>query len=218
MVLRASILLAVFLAASAVIARAERTEQVPPRKPLTSLPMMLGEWSGRQDPPMTPEELKILGADDYTIRTYFTPQRRVAGLYIGFWETQKRGDTVHSPLNCLPGSGWQPLSHGYQTIAVRDANDVPREIEVNRYVIQKGLDRLMVFYWYHSHDRVIASEYAGKFYLVADAIRMSRSDTGIVRVTTPINDATASGEADAERTSVEFVQQIFPILRDYIPS
>ena len=59
---------------------------------------------------------------------------------------------------------------------------------------------------------------AGKFYLVADAIRMSRSDTGIVRVTTPINDATASGEADAERTSVEFVQRIFPILRDYIPS
>ena len=136
---------------------------------------------------------------------------------MGYWATQKRGDTVHSPLNCLPGSGWEPLSRSALRIPVAQGS-APTEIEVNRYVIQKGLDRQLVLYWYQSHDRVIASEYWGKFYLVADAIRLSRSDTAIVRVVVPIEDGTAAAETAAERTGVEFVQKLFPSLNSYIPS
>jgi len=211
------LLFTVFVLASGVIAYAQRTERVPIRQPFDALPMTLDSWRGRQEPPLTEKELTILGADDYLLRAYFAPGK-AAGLYIGYWETQKRGDAVHSPLNCLPGAGWAPLSKGFMNIAVNRPDGSSRQIEVNRYVIQKGLDRQLVVYWYQSHDRVVASEYWGKFYLVADAVRLHRSDTAIVRVIIPVRDSTASAEQQAERTAVEFVQRIFPELANYIPS
>jgi EpsI family protein len=217
MLIRAVALFLIFVAASGVIARAQRSEQVPPRQAFSALPMTLAEWSGRVDPPLTEKELDILGADDYLLRSYYAPGMS-AGLYMGYWATQKRGDAVHSPLNCLPGSGWEPLSRQTLGLTVSDRAAGARQIDVNRFVIQKGLDRQLVLYWYQSHDRVIASEYVGKFYLVADAIRLGRSDTAIVRVVVPIADSTAAAETAAERTGVQFVQRIFPLLTNHIPS
>jgi len=213
------LLFVIFVVGAGVIARAQRTERVPPRQPLNALPMTLDTWRGRQEPPMSDRELAVLGADDYLVRSYYAPGK-AAGLYIGYWESQKRGDAVHSPLNCLPGAGWQPLSRGPFRIATHDgsAPGSSRDIVVNRYVIQKGLDRQLVLYWYQSHGRVIASEYWGKFYLVADAVRLSRSDTAIVRIITPIADGTPDAEQKAERDAVGFVQTLFPLLDSYVPS
>ena len=217
MLIRALIVFAVCLVASGVIARAEKTQPVPPRHALATFPKVVDQLRGRDEPPLTEEELGILGADDYMIRTYFGRDRAV-GLYIGYWESQKRGDTVHSPLNCLPGGGWEPLSHERVMLDVPHRSSGARQVEVNRYVIQKGLDRQLVLYWYQSRDRVVASEYWGKFYLVADAVRYGRSDTAIVRVIAPIAGTGAEAEAQAEGAAVSFVKQVFPLLDDYIPS
>ena len=100
MLIRAGSLFIIFVVASGVIARAQRTERVPERQPFSAVPMTLAEWSGRSDPPLTEKELEVLGADDYLLRSYYAPGK-AAGLYMGYWATQKRGDTVHSPLNCL---------------------------------------------------------------------------------------------------------------------
>ena len=216
MLKKAVVLFVVFVAASQVIARAERTEAIPARQPFKALPMTFSDWKGRVDPPLTDKELKVLGADDYVMRTYSGP-RKVAGLYIGYWESQRRGDTVHSPLNCLPGSGWQPVSHRRLRVTVNGSGVAP-QVEVNRYVIQKGLDRQLVLYWYQSHGRVVASEYWGKFHLVADAVRLGRSDTAIVRVISPIADSTSDAEQAAERNAIEFMQRLFPALSDFIPT
>jgi len=216
MLIRAVTLFVVFVVASGVITKAQRIEPFPARQPFATFPMKIANWSGRVEEPLSDKELKILGADDYLLRTYFAPGR-AAGLYIGFWSSQKRGDAVHSPLNCLPGSGWQPVSHGHLRLTV----PVPSgqsEIEVNRYVIQKGLDRQMVLYWYQSHGRVIASEYWGKYYLVADAVRLGRSDTAIVRVVVPIPGNDAAADKQAETAAVDFVQELFPTLSQYIPA
>jgi EpsI family protein len=217
MLKKAVVLFVIFIGAAGAIARAQRSEAVPPRESFAALPQMLDEWQGRENPPLTEKELEVLGADDYVLRTYSAPGKW-AGLYMGYWETQKRGDTVHSPLNCLPGSGWQPLSRRALGIPVADANGSRRDIEVNRFVIQKGLDRQLVLYWYQSHGRVVASEYWGKFYLVADAVQSSRSDTAIVRVVTPITAATPEAERAAERIAIEFVQKLFPTLDKHIPA
>ena len=214
---RVIVLFIVLIAGAGVIARAQRTEAVPPRQPLSALPMELSGWRGRTDPPLTDKELAVLGADDYLLRTYFGTGK-AAGLYVGFWQTQKRGAAVHSPLNCLPGSGWEPVSRRLLPLSVTGADTAPRQVEVNRYVIQKGLDRQLVLYWYHSHGRVIASEYWGKLYLVADSLRLHRSDTAIVRVISAIPDSGAAAEEKAERTAVEFVQKLFPTLDAFIPS
>jgi EpsI family protein len=213
MLTRAIALFVVFVVSAGALARAQRTEVVPTRQPFSALPMTIDEWKGQSNPPLTDKELAVLGADDYVVRSYFGPGK-AAGLYIGYWASQRRGDAVHSPLNCLPGSGWEPRSHDRAfRVSVK-----PTDIHVNRYIIQKGLDRQLVLYWYQSHGRVIASEYWGKFYLVADSVRLSRSDTAIVRVITPIADSTLDAERAAERTAVEFVQRLFPRLPEFIPS
>jgi EpsI family protein len=89
---------------------------------------------------------------------------------------------MHSPMNCLPAAGWQPLETGQATVAVPGG----ASIHANRYVIQKGLDQRLVYYWFQSHGRTVSSEYASKIFLVLDSLRLHRSDAALVRVITPI--------------------------------
>jgi EpsI family protein len=123
---------------------------------------------------------------------------------------------MHSPLNCLPGAGWIPTSKSALTIRALDgAQKAPRDIVVNRVVIERGLDRQLVLYWYQTHGRVIASEYWGKIYTVVDALRYNRTDAAMIRVMTPLNDQ--SPEQAAEARAVQFVQALFPQLSQYLP-
>jgi EpsI family protein len=215
-ILGAATVCSLLIAGSVVVAGAEGIEGVPVRQPLAAFPSAMGHWRGYDDPPLAEDVQTVLNADDLLMRTYFAPDGTTVGLYVGYWEAQRRGDAVHSPLNCLPGTGWQPLSN--RLVAIRQgtgSNGQP--IEVNRYVIQKGAERLLVLYWYQGHGRVVASEYAGKFFLVADAIRMGRTDTSIVRVITRIDGADAAAEARAERVAADFAGRVLGGLDAYIP-
>jgi exosortase D (VPLPA-CTERM-specific) len=216
-VLGAATVCCLLLAASAAIAGAETVERVPVRQPLAVFPSAVGHWRGYDDPPLADDVQTVLNADDLLTRTYFAPDGRAVGLYVGYWETQRRGDAVHSPLNCLPGSGWQPLSKRFVAIDTMGGSVDAPPIEVNRYVIQKGSERLLVLYWYQGHGRIVASEYAGKFFLVADAIQMRRTDTAIVRITTRITGPDAAAEARAERGAIDFASRILHELDAYIP-
>src|SRR4029078_8383531 len=144
--------------------QAERPEPAPARTSFDRFPMQLNEWRGVQQPPFEPRVLAVLGVDDYLTRAYYAPDRAEVGLYIGYYGSQRQGDTMHSPLNCLPGSGWEPVSKSYLPISMAAASpDAPDgsnpDVVVNRYVVQKVLDRVLVLYWYQSHGRVVASEY-----------------------------------------------------------
>jgi EpsI family protein len=177
--------------------------------------MTIGPWKSIVDPPMDEDVLRVLGVDDYLSRIYYQSNSVAVGLYMGFYGSQRQGDTIHSPLNCLPGAGWQPVSQGRLQIANADGQG--RDITVNRYIVQKGLDRQLVLYWYQSHGRVVASEYTSRLYLIHDAIRLNRTDGSMVRVIAPIKiDATDNGAA-AERLAESFVRVIFPLLPAYLP-
>jgi EpsI family protein len=216
MVVRAGIVFVLLIGASALITSAERTEPVPMRTPLAEFPLQVDEWLGRRQPALDDSVRRVLGADDYLTRSYATGESPAVGLFIGYWQSQQQGDTVHSPLNCLPGSGWAPLSRTTMAVPV-SVGAQATTIVVNRYVVQKASDRQLVLYWYQSHGRVVASEYWSKFYLVADAVRTKRSDAAIVRVIAPIVDK-FGGENGAERSATRFVQVLFPILKTYLPS
>ena len=214
---RVLILFGCLLAAAGVAARADRYEEVPPRQALAVMPMQIGDWHGIQDPPMTKAVLDVLRADDYLTRTYYTSDKAVTGLYIGYWQSQRQGDTIHSPLNCLPGAGWEPVSRS--TINLAGLEGAPgASATANRYVIQKGIDRQLVLYWYQSHGRIIASEYSSKFYLVADAVRRNRTDGAIVRVIAPIAGDSPQAEQQAEQQAMRFVKVLLPQLNAFLPS
>jgi EpsI family protein len=214
---RAVVLSVTLLCGAVAVVRANRPEQAPPRVAFEQFPEQLGNWTGQQLPPMESKVLKVLGVDDYLNRIYSRPDRSVAGLYIGYYKSQRQGDSIHSPQNCLPGSGWEPLERTDLTIPTStDAG--PTNISVNRYLIQKGVDRQLVLYWYQSHGRVVASEYWSKFFLIRDAVRINRTDAALVRVVVPIASNDDVSEARAQTQGVDFVKLLFPHLDKYLPS
>ena len=87
---------------------------------------------------------------------------------------------------------------------------------MNRYVIEKGLDRQVVLYWYQSHGRIVANEYRSKIFMVYDAMRLNRSDAALVRVISPV--AGAQKEEMADEHGTDFVKAIFPLLDKFLPS
>jgi EpsI family protein len=205
----------VLLLAAGVVARADRTEPVAARMSFAAFPMEIGEWHGVPDAPFTKQVLDVLRVDDYVTRTYFGPDHSAVGLYVGYWRTQRQGDTIHSPLNCLPGAGWEPISHATIHFA-GVGGSAEQDQSINRYVIQKGIDRQLVVYWYQSHGRMVASEYWSKFYLIADAVRLNRTDGAIVRVI-----ATLPEDPDAARhaedSAMRFVNVLVPQLDGFLP-
>ncbi len=212
---RAAVICLMLGATSVFLANARGAEMPVTRTNFAAFPMTFGPWKAYVDPPLEESVLKVLGVDDYLSRAYVQPNGTGVGLYMGFYGSQRQGDTIHSPLNCLPGAGWVPVSEGRLTIA--DADGRGRTITVNRYVVQKGLDRQLVLYWYQSHGRVVASEYWSKLHLITDAIRLNRTDGAMVRVIAPIHMNADDGGAAAERLAEEFVRVIFPVLPAYLP-
>jgi len=204
------------LLSAAVIAKASRIEDVPPREPFAQFPFQIASWRGQDTARFSDEIMKVLGADDYLSRFYYAKGTPL-GLYIGYYKSQRQGDTMHSPLNCLPGAGWQPLDKSYLPVQVADANGQQSEITVNRYVIEKGLEQQVVLYWYQSHGRVIANEYRSKIFMVYDAARLNRSDAALVRVTSP-KFGTDKTDRDAEARAVAFVKAMFPMLGKFLPT
>ncbi len=199
-------------ATSVYLSAARRAEQPPPRTSLVEFPGRLDEWSAIPTESFDPAVVKALGVDEYVNR-YYASGRRLAHLYIGYYASQREGDTIHSPMNCLPGAGWQPVSSGTLEMQMRSG-----PIRVNRFLIQKGLDKQVVLYWYQSHGRTVASDYWSKIYLVLDSIRYNRTDAALVRVIAPLDDGDPDPENAAEHTATAFVRQIYPLLGRYLPS
>jgi EpsI family protein len=223
MLTRAAVLCLMLGATTVVIANARRSETAVTRTSFASFPMSIGGWQATVDPPLEDDILKVLGVDDYLSRIYYRPDAAV-GLFMGFYGSQRQGDTIHSPLNCLPGAGWEPVHQGRLTIANADpstslgAGGAGRDITVNRYIVQKGLERQLVLYWYQSHGRVVASEYWSRAFLINDAIRLNRTDGSLVRVIAPIPVNADDDGAAAEQLAEEFVRVIFPQLSAYLPN
>jgi len=197
-------------ATAALLQAHERPEVVPPHKELSAFPMQISSWSGTPLS-LSADELAVLGPGEFLLRNYQRPVTEIpVNLYIAYFPSQRTGDTIHSPKNCLPGAGWVPDESTRMGIKTASGS-----ILVNRYIISKGLTRALVLYWYEAHGRVTPSEYWAKIFLVTDAIRMNRTDGALVRVVTEIPPGT--GDGAAQTRALAFTHQILPLLDSYIP-
>ena len=206
------VLAALLIGATALFLHARPPEVFPPRLPLQSFPMQLGPWRGT-DIPLDKEILQVLGPGEFMVRDYSLADKSVppTNLYIAYFPSQRTGDAIHSPKNCLPGAGWAPVESSRLTLNL--AGHGP--FHANRYVISRAGARQLVLYWYWAHGRGVASEYWAKFYLVKDAIRMNRSDGALVRIVTPM----LPGETPdaAQQRLLPFTSSVVPLLDQYIP-
>ena len=205
-------LAAALLASTAYLLQVRgRYEQIPPRQKLENLPKEFSGWISR-DLTIQPEVRQVLGDGDFLSRLYGrTPEEPSLELFIAYFASQRTGTAIHSPRNCLPGAGWTPV----ESARIEISRPGGQPVIANRYLIARGLDRKVVVYWYQSNSRAIASEYWAKFYLVADSIRLNRSDGSLVRVITSL----AQGESleQGEKRAVAFAQELLPRLEAYIP-
>jgi EpsI family protein len=204
---------AFLIAAAAIFLHAHsRGETFPSRLPLQSFPQQLNAWTGTEVP-IDKEILDVLGPGDFLLRTYENPQSTQPNidLFIAYFRSQRAGDTIHSPKNCLPGAGWAPVQTSRIMLSIAGHAPFP----ANRYIIAKGEEREIVLYWYWAHDRGVASEYWAKYYLIADSIRMNRSDGSLVRISSPMNPGETAD--NAEQRLLSFTSDIVPLLDNYIP-
>ena len=184
------------------------------RKGLKDFPRQLGQWEQTGgDEQLNKETLAVLRASDYLLRNYQDKDGRSVNFYVGYYASQKDGATYHSPLNCLPGSGWVMSEPGKVTITPKGR----ASFEANKYVIQNGDHKEVLIYWYQGRGRAIASEYWGKVYTVVDSVRMRRSDGAMVRITTGIADSGPASQQDALAKATEVAATTATILPEFIP-
>jgi EpsI family protein len=181
------------------------------RKNLSDFPQTIGAWQRTGvDHILDNETLKVLRASDYLLRDFRKPSTgEAANFYVGYYASQRTGATYHSPLNCLPGTGWTLSEPGKATIALPDGTS----FVANKYVIQNGEYKSLMIYWYEGRGRNVASEYWGKVYTVLDSVRLRRSDGAMVRITVPIGNS----EAKAEQAATEFASAASALLPEFVP-
>lgn len=210
--LRFTLAAALIVAAAVFLHARTHNEVFPPRAPLKSFPVQLGNWTGA-DRSIGQDELAVLGPGDFLLRDYANDQRPepAINLFMAYFPSQRTGETPHSPQHCLPGSGWTPIENKRIELSIPGHAPFP----VNRYVIANGDARELVLYWFWAHDRGVASEYWNKYYLVKDSIELHRSDGSLVRLITPMSPGESI--AAAQSRLQPFAAQVIPLLNTYIP-
>jgi EpsI family protein len=194
-------------------------DRVPASRPLSELPTTFGTRTAVEIP-IDQETLDVLGKGDFLNRLYLPDRDRPMptigdhaeiGLYIAYFPTQRTGQSIHSPQNCLPGAGWTFQSSGVTTFT--DATG--KQYRVGEYLITNGTATDEALYWYQLHGTSIANDYQAKIYTLADSIRLGRTDEALVRIMTPV--ATGEDRAAAHNRVIAFAQQLAPMLPSYIP-
>ena len=184
------------------------------RKQLKDFPKQIGPWEQTGgDETFNKETLAVLRASDYLLRNYRGVDGRVMNFYVGYYASQRDGATYHSPLNCLPGSGWVMSDPGEITIRPKGR---PTFV-ANKYLIQNGDHQELLVYWYQGRGRAVASEYWGKVYTVIDSVRMRRSDGAMVRITTSVDDSGPAALQAAIDRATDLAANSSTILPEFIP-
>jgi EpsI family protein len=221
------ILTVLLLAQAVLFYTASHGDSKPLKHPLSQFPDSLPGWQKIADGVVDADTMNVLKADDVIERFYartpvpdlsqITPEvkaqlmNRSYDLFLEYFSTQQQGQSPHSPKNCLPGAGWQQTETGKLTLAIPG---VANPITINRYLISRGDAQSVVLYWYQSHGRVVADEFAAKFYLVADSMRYHRSDTAMVRVVVPVANQDVEG---ALKNATDLATAAFPVVLNYFP-
>ena len=181
------------------------------RKELKNFPDQIGEWrQGRPDQILDDATLAVLRASDYLLRDYRRDDGQMANFYVGYYASQREGASYHSPLNCLPGSGWTLSQPGKAMIPLPDGSS----FAANKYVIENGEYRSLMIYWYQGRGRTVASEYWGKIYTVIDSVRLRRSDGAMVRVTVPLG----KSEDVALAAATDLASKTAAALGEFVPN
>jgi EpsI family protein len=204
---RLVVVAALMIAAAGFLRIVSAADLVPEASALNALPLQIAEWRGHDLPRLDAETEAILHADNYVFRRY-TRDGLPVDLFVAYYATQRSGHSIHSPLNCLPGTGWEWVERRRERVAIGADHD----IEINGNIARRNTQKDLIYYWYQSHGRAVASDYRNRLLLVQDALTLHRSDGALVRVTAPV----LGGDAGPAQVTA-FIRALYPILARYLP-
>jgi len=212
----AGVVVLLVVAAVSSIFIANREVIIPPRTSLASFPLALGEWRG-QEGSIGREELAELKLTDYVMATYANPGTTApVELYVAYYDSQRKGASIHSPRACLPGGGWAIEEFGQVPVPGAGPEVTGADgLTVNRSLISLGDQRMLVYYWFQGRGRTITNEYLAKWYIFWDSLTRNRTDGALVRVITLVPDV--SQVAAADKRLQEFIVLAAPRLSYHIP-
>ncbi len=206
---RTIIIVFILLATAGLTALASHSERIAPNKPFSEFPLIIGPWQGTRGQ-MDQKVYNILGVEDYIMADYRKASGEQVNLYVGFYQSQKEGDLIHSPKNCMPGAGWNIIENSVIPVVL---DDTGQPVKVIKLLLAKGPEKMVVLYWFQSRGRIIASEYMQKIWLVVDSITKNRTDGSFVRLISPV----ITSEADSLNILKEYAKTVYPALKAHIP-
>jgi len=187
---RPALAVAILFAATFAVAQVARPVAAPDAIALGAIPLTLGSWGGREAPPLDPDVARVLGADQYVHRFYAQPGAPTIEMDVAYYAQPRVGATAHSPLNCLPGNGWNMSAPSLREVGSQGSTWTVRDVTVSR-----GTDRFAMSYWFQNRQRVDYNEFAARWHVFTDALRRRPSDTAMVRVMAPVPADDTAGRA-----------------------
>ena len=188
-------------------------EKIPAKKNLNQFPLKIGEWASTRRQPMAQYYIDTLDLSEYVIINYKNRSGKKVNFYVAYYESQRKGESIHSPATCLPGSGWSFNQSGTLKITGVPGNN--GTYEVNRAVMQSSRKRQITYYWFPVRGRILNNAYQLKIYNFWDALTQQRTDGALVRLITSVYEDEKL--EDAEKRLQNFVRDIVPVLEEYIP-
>jgi len=205
-----AIALALLALTAAIAYGIEFREKVPISKSLSQFPLQVGSWNGAREY-LDQFFIKELDFTDYVIVNYQNSGKTV-NFYIAWYENQRKGESIHSPESCLPGTGWIFNRSGIVSVPMVDGRPLP----VNRAIMEKSGHKQIVYYWFPMRGRVLTSTWEIKICTFWDALTKKRTDGALVRIISPISGSESVQEAESRLQA--FTREIVPVTNEYLPS
>ena len=185
-------------------------EQTPIVQPLAEFPITIAGWQGNRQS-MEQQFIDRLDLSDYLITDFHDKEGKSVNFYVAYYQSQRKGESIHSPATCMPGGGWVFHQSGKATVTLRNNTSMP----VNRAFMQKGESKQLSYYWFPMRGRVLTNAYEMKLYNFWDALTRQRTDGALVRLVTPLYGDESVESAEARLQA--FMGDVVPVLDTFLP-
>jgi len=201
-------LLFIFLGFAAFYVYTRSEADVPISIPLDQLPQHAGDWTMTGQSRFDERVLAVLLPTDYLSRSYSNSRGDKLSLYIGFHNGGPNSGPIHSPKQCLPGSGWNRLKEDVRQVKFKDD-----KIPYVSAIYQKDTDKQLFLYWFQVRDQILTNEYALKLAMIKNSVLSNRRDSAFIRLSVMATD----GEGKATEIGEQFIRDFYPAIREALP-
>lgn len=181
---------------------------VPINKPFEQFPETVAGWRMTGESTLSDNVQKVLKATDVLFRQYVSSEGRPVNLYVGYHGGGKGSGEIHSPKQCLPGSGWFEVSTKRMQLDVSG-----KKINLVQAIYQKGENKELFLYWFAVKDKTLNDEYSLKIAEITNSMLYRRRDAAFVRISIPFD----TDELGALESGERFIKDFFPVIQIYLP-